>query len=146
MREQIYALPDVPKHERSFIMDQAIQSFSTGGDLGRFSWALGEIGVERARAAEIARAINGRITALINRARQIDTGIYTAEWVHSKAPCFVAFQGDIEGQTKDLAHREANGKRFDVRKGLKIGGKWTYPGMEPGCRCSSRVILKGFND
>ncbi|AQT03719.1 MULTISPECIES: hypothetical protein [Acetobacter] len=146
VREQIDALQEVPESERGFIMDQAKQSFSSGGDLGRFSWALREIGIERRRAAEIAHDINGRVTALINRARQIETGIYAAEWMHSGAPCFFPFGESKRRAARSGLHEKADGKRYDVRKGLKIGSKWTHPGMEPGCKCVSRIILKGFND
>jgi hypothetical protein len=42
---------------------------------------------------------------------------------------------------QDSAHRLANGKRYEIGKGLFVDGKWTWPGVEEGCKCSSRAVI-----
>ena len=49
------------------------------------------------------------------------------------------------GKEPRLSHVAANGKRFDVGKGISLDGKWVQPGEEINCRCTSRAVIKGFN-
>ena len=42
---------------------------------------------------------------------------------------------------QDSAHRAANGKKYEIAKGLFVDGKWARPGVEEGCKCSARSVL-----
>jgi hypothetical protein len=45
---------------------------------------------------------------------------------------------------RDAAHCAANGKRYEISKGLFVDGKWTWPGVDEGCKCVSRSIIPGL--
>ena len=42
---------------------------------------------------------------------------------------------------RDAAHRAADGKRYEVGKGMLLNGRLTMPGREEGCECISRPII-----
>jgi len=109
------------------------------------STALIEIaGMSRDRAADIARSLHNKATEQINRERQSSLGIAHAIWMYANAPCMkdpwcdCPTAADIR---QDSAHRAADGKRYDLSKGLLVDGKWTRPGVEKGCKCVSRAGL-----
>jgi hypothetical protein len=78
----------------------------------------------------------------MNSQRQESIGVKQALWLYSGAPCEI----DPKKPTgQDAAHRAANGRLFDVSKGMLLNGKWTLPGAEPGCRCASKSIIPGFS-
>jgi len=117
------------------LVQRAVQN---GGDLGTLSKQLQErYGVTKRRAAFIANDQNAKATAAIRRQRQIDMGLYEAEWVHSAG-----------GRHPRESHVKAGRDRlrFDIRKGAKIDGKFVQPGELPRCRCVCKMILPGFND
>jgi hypothetical protein len=97
------------------------------------------------RAVEIARSLSRTTTAILNRERQTSLGITHAIWLYPNAPCMRdprhPATADVQ---RDSAHRLANGKRYEISKGLFVDGKWTWPGVEEGCKCSSRSVLPGL--
>lgn len=127
------------------VYDAAIRSISAGRDLSVLHDTLMQLnigGMTKRRAGEIALFLNNRATALMNSQRQEVIGIKQARWLYSGAPCEI----DPKKPTgQDAAHRAANGKLFDVSKGMLLNGKWTLPGAEPGCRCVSKSIVPGFS-
>jgi len=126
------------------VYDAAVRSVSAGRDLSLLYNTLIRLnisGMTKRRAEEIARLLNNRATALMDRQRQESLGITQAVWLYSGAPCEI----DPKKATgQDAAHRAANGQSFDVRKGLLLNGKRTWPGVDPGCRCASKSIIHGF--
>jgi hypothetical protein len=99
-------------------------------------------GMSKRRAAEIALSLNNKATAIINRERQASLGITHAKWMYANAPCLRdpnhASAAEVQ---RDAAHCAANGKKYEIGKGLFVDGKWTWPGVEEGCKCSSRLVL-----
>lgn len=146
IRRQISELSEVPAGERKFVADQAVESVREGRNLHRLSWALSEVGVEKSEASRITRGIHNRATAMINRNRQIGLGLKKAKWVCSGAPCFVNYQGDASGESRNKLHQKADGKVYNLKTGMKMDGGYTFPGAEWGCRCSSSVIIPGVGD
>jgi len=127
------------------VYDAAVRSVSAGRDLSLLYNALMQLnisGMTKRRAGEIARLLNNRATALMNRQRQEAIGIKQAVWLYSGAPCEI---NPKKPTGQDAAHRTANGKSFDVSKGMLLNGTWTWPGVEPGCRCVSKSIIPGFS-
>jgi uncharacterized protein with gpF-like domain len=103
-------------------------------------------GVTKRRATEIAHLLNNKATALMNRERQESLGIKYALWLYSGAPCEISWNKPTgQENLQDAAHKAANGKQFDVSKGMFLDGKWTWPGVEPGCRCVSKPVVRGFS-
>jgi SPP1 gp7 family putative phage head morphogenesis protein len=105
-----------------------------GRDLAQISKALtSSYGVTTRRAALIARDQSNKATAAITKVRQQGLGITTAKWMHSSA-----------GKEPRPSHVAANGKEYDVSKGMWIDGEWIFPGEMINCRCVSRAVIKGF--
>jgi uncharacterized protein with gpF-like domain len=115
-------------------------SVRAGGDMAALSEKLRvSYGIEANRAALIARDQNIKAKATIESARRQELGLKHAIWQHSSAgkkprPVHVAWG------------REA--KVFEVDKGLfdPDEGQWVLPGTLINCRCTSRVIIPGFDD
>jgi hypothetical protein len=127
------------------VYDAAMRSISAGRDLGLLHNALMQMninGMAKRRAAEIALSLNNTATALMNRENQQKLGVTQAIWLYSGAPCEM---DPKKPGSQDAAHKAANGKHFDVSKGMFLDGKWTWPGVELGCRCASKSIVPGFS-
>ena len=98
------------------------------------------------RASEISIRLNNKATALINRNQQVSIGIKYAIWVYSGAPCQVnPKKPSAKDIRQDAAHKAADGKRYEVAKGMLLNGELTMPGQEEGCKCISRPIIPGFD-
>ena len=148
LRANVESLDDVGKKHIRPVYEAALGCVLAGGDLHLLSVALMKIeGVPKERAAEIARSLHSKANAQIDRERQASLGITHAKWMCSNAPCMKdpgrRMVADVQ---QDSAHRLANGKRYEISKGLFVDGKWTWPGVEEGCKCSSRAILPGLKE
>lgn len=149
IQNEIMQLEDVDSDHFGQVYDAALRSISTGRDLSLLHQALLRMninGMTKDRASEIARLLNNKATALMQKKQQESLGIKSAIWLHSGAPCVTDHKTtrDWEKQ-QDAAHRAANGKHYDVNKGMFLNGKWTWPGTEPGCRCVSKAVMRGFS-
>ena len=145
IRKNISLLGEIDRNHFEQVYDATLRSISAGRDLGSLYNDLMQMninGITKQRAAEIASLLNNKATALMNRERQESLGIKSALWLYSGAPCEINPKSPT-GQ--DAVHRAANGKPFDVSKGMFVDGKWTWPGVEPGCRCVSKSVVPGFS-
>jgi uncharacterized protein with gpF-like domain len=148
LRANVESLDDVGKEHIRPIYEAALGCVLAGGDLHVLSVALMKIeGMPKERAAQIAHSLHSKAKAQIDRERQASLGITHAEWMYSNAPCMRdpgrRMVADVQ---QDSAHRLANGKRYEISKGLFVDGKWTWPRVEEGCKCSSRVIVPGLQE
>lgn len=84
----------------------------------------------RRRAAFIARDQANKATSYMHTARQLELGITEATWMHSGA-----------GKHPRPEHVAFSGQTYDIKKGAYLEGRWTWPGVEPNCRCTSRPKL-----
>lgn len=94
-----------------------------------------DFGVADRRAKNIARDQISKVNTAIEHARRQEVGIKEAIWLHSGG-----------GKEPRQSHIKANGKRYDVSKGLKIDGEYLYPGQAINCRCTSRAVLPLFEN
>jgi len=132
--EQVGLIKSIASQHLSEIEGLVMRSVSTGRDLKYLTDELQKrFSVTRKRAAFIARDQNNKATASITRARQKGLGITEAVWMHSHA-----------GKHPRPSHVAANGKRYDIDKGMYLDGVWTWPGVEINCRCLSRSVVPGF--
>ena len=143
LRRNIQLLDDLEKEDVQPVYAAALRSVLAGGDLHVLYTTLMKIeGMTKRRAAEIARSLNNKASAQINNDRRASLGITHALWMYANAPCMKypkrPTNADIQ---QDAAHRSANGKRYEIDKGLFVDDKWTQPGVEEGCRCSSRSVM-----
>lgn len=149
LKKNIMLLGEIDKNNFEQVYDAALRSISAGRDLFLFTSALVQMnidGMTKQRAADIARLLNNKATALMQRTRQAALGITQAKWLYSGAPCKINPKNSSDHENRqDAAHRDANGKLFDVSKGMFLDGKWTWPGVEPGYRCVSNSVVPGFS-
>lgn len=111
------------------------RSVNAGYDMGRLAKELKkDFAVSGRRAAFIARDQTNKAKAAIEKARRLELGITEAIWMHSHA-----------GKEPRKSHVAADGKRFNIAKGMYLDGKWVQPGEEINCRCTSRAVIKGFD-
>ena len=143
VRSTIVALPEIDQINFEKIYEAAIRSILAGRALRLLFEAimgLNIAGMTKARAADIARLLNNRATSHMNCGRQISLGITHAIWLYAGAPCMVNLKKPTDQDIQqDAAHRAADGKEFEIAKGMYLNGKWTWPGFEPGCKCISRL-------
>lgn len=133
--EQIGLIKSIASEHLTDVQGMLMRSVQTGRDLGAMTTELeARYGITKRRAALIARDQNNKATATITRVRQEQLGITTAEWMHSAG-----------GKHPRPSHVAANGKVYDVAKGMLIDGEWIRPGELINCRCVSRAIVPGFD-
>jgi len=143
LRKNIESLDEVGKKDFKQVYDAALRCVLAGGDLQVLTVALRKIeGMPVGRAAEIARSLNRKAKAEIERERRASLGITHAIWMYANAPCMIDPRHPTVAEAQqDSAHSAANGKKFDINKGLFLNGKWTWPGFEKGCKCSSKSVI-----
>jgi SPP1 gp7 family putative phage head morphogenesis protein len=113
-----------------------MRGVSEGRNLGHISKALQEqYGVTSRRANFIARDQSNKATAALERTRQAELGLTQAIWMHSHG-----------GRHPRPSHVAANGKKYDIAKGMYLDGEWVWPGTAINCRCVCRAVIPGIND
>lgn len=138
VEQQVGLIKSIPQKYLADVQGAVMRSVQAGRDLSQLSKEIeNSYGVSKRRAALIARDQNNKATAAMTRARQTELGITHAIWMHSHG-----------GKRPRPKHLKANGKKYDVKKGLPIGdkGQYVFPGEEINCRCVSRSIVPGFDD
>lgn len=89
-------------------------------------------GITQRRADFIARDQCNKATEALCRANDLEVGVEQGEWIH------------VPGKhTSRETHKEMDGKKFDLKKGLydRDVGRYVLPGVEPGCQCGYRPLL-----
>lgn len=134
--EQVGLIRSIAEQHLSQVEGLVMRSVQQGRDVETLTKELqARYGVTKRRAAFIARDQNNKATASMNRVRQDALGITQAKWRHSGA-----------GKHPRPSHIAADGKTYDVKKGMYLDGKWVWPGTEPNCRCTSESIIPGWDD
>lgn len=134
VQEQVGLIRSIPQKYLTEVQTLVMQSAARGRDVGTLSTQLRETyGVTHRRANTIARDQNNKATATMTRARQLAMGMKRGKWRHSHA-----------GKTPRPSHLKANGKMFDIKKGMLIDGKYILPGEEINCRCTWEPEIPGF--
>ena len=143
LRRNIRLISGIDKKRSQLIYEAALSSLLAGRDQDSLVMALMRIeGIAKGRAVEITRSLHNKATKQINRERQASLGITHAIWMYANAPCMAnPSRPTAAGVRRDSAHRAANGKKYEIAKGLFVDGKWTWPGVERGGKCTSRAVL-----
>ena len=140
INENVGLIKSIAEQHLSDVSAMVQRSVMAGRDLSTLTTELQDrYGITKRRAAFIARDQNNKATSFITRRRQIDLGLTEAIWCHSSA-------GKHPRPNHVKAGRER--LRYDIRKGADVDGdgKLIFPGEEPNCRCTSRVIVSRFDD
>ena len=133
VNENVLLIKSIADHHLSEVNQLVMRAVQEGGAWGGVAEQLEHrYGITSRRAHNIVRDQASKATASINRARQIETGLYEAIWVHSAG-----------GKTQRASHVKAGRDKlkYDVREGALIDGKRIWPGTEINCRCVSRIVL-----
>lgn len=118
------------------VQGQVWKCITDGYDLAALAKDLNKTyDITKRRAELIARDQGAKAHAVIEKAKRQELGITKAIWLHSHA-----------GKTPRPSHLAANGKEFDVSKGMYLDGDWIQPGELINCRCVSRSIIDGVTD
>lgn len=134
LSEQVNLIKSVAAEHLSDVQGMVMRSVQAGRDVGSLAKDLEHsYGVTKRRAAFIAQSQNNIATATMTRVRQAELGITEAVWLHSAG-----------GRVPRPEHVAASGKTYDVAKGMFLEGKFTWPGVEPRCRCVSKSVVPGF--
>jgi len=132
--ENVNLIRSIPEQYLTQVETLVMQSVSRGRDLATLTKELQHrFGVTRRRAAFIALDQNNKATSVMQSARQRALGVRRGRWRHSHA-----------GKVPRVSHVKADGKEFDLDKGMFLDGKWVMPGEEIGCRCGWEAILPGL--
>jgi hypothetical protein len=148
LQRNIELLDDLGKRHIQPIYKVALRSVLAGGDRHLLFMALMKIeGMTQGRAAEIANFLHKKAREQIDRERMLSTGITHAIWLYSNAPCMKDPRNPVAADVqRDSAHCSANGKEYQISKGLFVDGKWTWPGVEEGCKCVTKALLPGLGE
>jgi SPP1 gp7 family putative phage head morphogenesis protein len=132
--EQVGLIRSIAQRHLSDVGGLVMRSVQQGRNLGELAAELeARYGITKRRAALIARDQNQKATSTLNRSRQKELGITEAIWKHSHA-----------GKEPRPSHLAADGKRYNLEKGMFLDGEWTQVGLQINCRCTSQPIIKGF--
>lgn len=146
------SLAEVPELRRlsagdfNRIYNAAVESIERGRNIHLLLKVLQNISrVPRRQAGEIAIRVHGRATAAMASNRQQSLGITHAIWMYSGAPCSPhPSRATAVQKRQDAAHARANGRRFEVVRGLKLNGVWVKPGEAEFCKCSYKSVIPGL--
>lgn len=117
------------------VQGDVMRSVTAGRDLASLTEALqARTGITKRRAAFIARDQVNKATSAFQRVRQTELGVTEAVWLHSGG-----------GRKPRPEHVAFSGKTYKIAQGAFLEGKWTWPGIEPNCRCVSRPVIPGFD-
>lgn len=134
--EQVGLIKSIASQHLTQVQTVVMQGVQTGRDLGYIHNQLRErYGVTKRRAALIARDQSNKATSTLTRTRQLALGIEKGIWRHSGA-----------GKEPRPEHVAADGKEFDLQKGMYLEGVWTWPGHEINCRCTWTPVIAGWED
>jgi uncharacterized protein with gpF-like domain len=149
LRKNIKKIKEFDESHFDKIYEAALRSISRGGNMATLFNAITESnlpGMTKQRAGDISRSLNNKATALMDRNRQESVGIKYAIWMYSGAPCQVnPKKPSAKDIRQDAAHRAADGKRYEVAKGMLLNGRYKWPGQDEGCKCAANSIIPGFD-
>jgi uncharacterized protein with gpF-like domain len=135
IQQNVGLIKSIASEHLSKVQGLVMRSVQAGRDIGGLTKDIEEqFGITRRRAVLIARTQNALATASMNKARALEVGITEAVWLHSHA-----------GRTPRPSHVKANGKKYDIAKGMYLDGEWLQPGQAIGCRCLSKPLIPGLS-
>lgn len=131
VHENVQLIKSIPQEYLEDVEQVVLEGVINGRDQSLVAKTLeSKYGVARRRAELISRDQNDKATQSITMAKERDLGITKAIWRHSGA-----------GKEPRPSHVAADGKVFDIRKGLKIEGEYIFPAQKINCRCTSEPIF-----
>lgn len=132
--ENVGLIKSIPKKYHDEILGDVMRTVGEGGNLQELTKKLSKHSdLTAKRISLIARDQTAKATALLDKQKAIESGFTTAVWKKS-----------IAGMTHRKDHAEADGKEFDISEGCLISGEYILPRMKINCKCSYKLVIKGF--
>ena len=135
--ENVSLIKSIASQHLGEVEQLVMRSVSRGRDLGYLSKELqARYGITKRRAAFISRSQNNLSSSAMERVRQQELGVVQAKWRHSRA-----------SKVPRPSHIANDGKLYSVKTGWWDPAikKFTWPGVEPGCKCVSISVIPGFS-
>lgn len=133
--ENVGLIKSIASEHLTQVEGLVMRSVARGRDLGTLTKEMqARYGVTKRRAALIARDQNNKATSVMTSARQKSLGITEGIWKHS-----------LGGKHPRPSHLQANGKTFQLDKGMYLDGEWIMPGEAINCRCTWQPVVPGFD-
>lgn len=140
LNENVSLIKSIPQQFLKDVETSVWSSVMKGGDMGALRKTIqAKYGISHRRASFIARDQNNKAKAVIENTRRQELGITHAVWRHS-------------GGGKVPRHHHvkwgADKLVFALAKGVydPLAKEYCWPGSLPNCRCTSKSIIKGFDD
>ena len=134
--ENVGLIKSIPSQYFDQINNLVMNAVLKGSNLNELSSDLTRrYQITRKRAEFIARDQNAKLFSVINRTRCQEVGIKEGIWNHSP-----------RHENARPSHLKADGKRFDLAKGMHLDGNWTWPGQEINCHCTLRPVIPVNNN
>jgi len=139
LTENVSLIKSIAQQHLTQVEGLVMRSVQHGRDLQSLVEGLeNQLGVSKRRAKFIAMSQNNLATSSIQRVRQVELGIETAQWLHSGG-----------GKHPRPSHVKAGREKvvFSIKDGWFDPDiqRNTWPGVEINCRCVSRPIIAGFS-
>jgi 8-oxo-dGTP pyrophosphatase MutT (NUDIX family) len=136
--ENVGLIRSIPQKYLTDVQGLVWRSVMDGSDMETLSKGLQEkYGIAWRRASLIALDQNHKAKAAMERARRLEVGITSAQWLHSHA-----------GIDKRPSHVKAGAEKvvYEVAKGWwdPDEQKWIWPGTLIRCRCTDCAVIPGF--
>jgi uncharacterized protein with gpF-like domain len=143
--ENVGLIKSIPAQHLQRIEGVVMRNVQKGNDLEALTKELHEtFGAPKARATLIARDQTFKLNSVITKARQSQAGIKRAVWMHSNIRAPGRFRPEHLAFSDGRHNPGAKGPIYEVEQGAFLEGKWTWPGFEINCHCSSRPVIEGF--
>ena len=128
----ITSIPDEYFAKVEKIVLNGMQAGTNYEDLGK---KIQEVtGATKKRAKLIAKDQTTTINAQLSKKRATAAGITKGEWVKTKF-------SKTSNYNPRKSHIEADGKTFDLDKGLLVDGEYVIPGEPINCSCSLAFVV-----
>jgi len=124
-----------------------MRSVQRGYSLSQMTRELqSQFDVPRKRAILIARDQTAKMTSVVTKARQSQVGIKRAVWMHSHITAPGRFRPEHLSFSRGTHADGPSGKGpiYIVEQGAYLEDRWTWPGFEINCGCTSRPVIEGF--
>lgn len=137
--ENVSLIKSIGSEYHTDVEGLVMRSVTTGRDLQQLTRDLKKrYDITDDRAKLIALDQNNKATSAIRRERETSLGLDDAIWMHSHA-----------GKEPRPTHLANDGKKFSIREGWydpdpRVRAR-IWPGQLIRCRCTWRVVVKGFS-
>lgn len=144
LKRNLTDIPEADPQHFQVLFETAKSSILAAADPRSFSsriLTLGIDGLTAQRATQIALSLTYKAAGRMERMHQQRLFITKAVWRSSGVPCLInPLKPSKADRRVAAAHRAADGKVYDIAHGLKIKGRYIWPGEEWCCHCYDRWL------